>query len=84
MLIASLPRGAVAGWGVWMRSETMGCGVVFCLKSISWGSLAEHAIDHIALEMVYLFCLCLILILLWYYLLYHISIRFLSYSCLVY
>lgn len=30
ILITSLPRGAVAGWGVWLRSETMGCGVVFC------------------------------------------------------
>lgn len=30
ILITSLPRGAVAGWGVWLRRETMGCGVVFC------------------------------------------------------
>jgi hypothetical protein len=55
-----LPRGAVAGWGVLVAQQTMGCGVVFCLKSISWGSLAEHAIDHIALKMVYItLCLCL-------------------------
>jgi hypothetical protein len=34
-----LPCHGCSGWlGVWLRSETMGCGVVFCLKSISWGS----------------------------------------------
>lgn len=32
----SLPRGC--GWLGLVASETMGCGVAFCLKSISWGS----------------------------------------------
>jgi hypothetical protein len=26
--------------GFWLRSKPWECGVVFCLKSISWGSLA--------------------------------------------
>jgi hypothetical protein len=69
--------------GFWLRSKPWECGVVFCLKSISWGSLAEHAIDHIALKMVYYITLCLCLT---FYLgtihFYHTSlyIRFLSVS----
>jgi hypothetical protein len=60
--------------GVWSRSETMGCGVVFCLKSISWGSfLAKHAIDHIALKMVYIVSMSHILF--WYYSLIHTSLH---------
>jgi hypothetical protein len=50
-----LATGVVAGWGL-VASETIGCGVVFCLNSISWGSLAVfgRVLDRM-LKMAYVF-----------------------------
>ena len=41
----------ICGWLGLVASETMGCGVVLCLKSISWGSVScgifPEEIDHL-------------------------------------
>jgi len=36
-----LPCHGYSGWLGLVASETMGCGVVFCLKSISWWGLSR-------------------------------------------
>lgn len=75
--IASLPRGAVAGWGFGCAAKQWDAELFSVLKSISWGSLAEHATDHIALKMVLLVSMCYLF---WYYsfIISGISIRFSS------
>jgi hypothetical protein len=51
-----LPCHGCSGWLGLVASETIGCGVVFCLNSISWGSLAVfgRVLDRM-LKMAYVF-----------------------------
>lgn len=54
----------ICGWLGLVASETMGCGVVLCLKSISWGSFSRgiipESIDHMRWKWYFFFSLLFI------------------------